>query len=92
MVRNFGRSNRLAACQLQRHTTAKAARKNNAVTDPGDVVWEPCGGLASAAVAAVEMGRFPYVAEIDHDFAELAAQRLDDAAAGRDPEADGTTP
>ncbi len=59
-----------------------------AVTDPGDVVWEPFGGLASAAVAAVEMGRRPFVAEIDHDFAEIARQRLDDAAAGRDTELD----
>jgi hypothetical protein len=49
-------------------------------------VWEPFGGLASASVAAVETGRFPCVAEIDHDFAEIAAQRLDDALAGRDSE------
>jgi site-specific DNA-methyltransferase (adenine-specific) len=62
----------------------------NAVTDPADVVWEPFGGLASAAVAAVETGRFPCVAEIDHDFAEIAAQRLDDALTGRDPEGDET--
>jgi DNA modification methylase len=60
----------------------------SAVTDHGDVVWEPFGGLASAAVAAVESGRFPCVAEIDHDFSEIAAQRLDDARAGRDPEED----
>jgi hypothetical protein len=32
------------------------------------------------------MGRFPCAAEIDHDFAEIASQRLDDALAGRDPE------
>ena len=56
----------------------------NAVTDPGDVVWEPFGGLASASVAAVEGARFPCVAEVDRDFAEIAAQRLDDAVAGRD--------
>ena len=59
-----------------------------AATDEGDVIWEPFGGLASASVAAVETGRFPCVAEIDHDFAEIAAQRLDDALAGRDPELD----
>jgi hypothetical protein len=39
----------------------------------------------------VETGRVPCVAEIDHDFAEIAAQRLDDALAGLDPEADDTT-
>ena len=48
-------------------------------------------GTSSASVAAVEMGRFPCAAEIDHDFAEIAAQRLDDAVAGRDPEADDPT-
>jgi hypothetical protein len=35
----------------------------------------------------VQAGRFPCVAEVDRDFAEIAAQRLDDAAAGRDEEA-----
>jgi hypothetical protein len=57
-----------------------------AVTDPGDAVWEPFGGLASASVAAVDLGRLACVAELDHDFAEIAAQRLEDALAGRDPE------
>jgi hypothetical protein len=57
-----------------------------AVTDPGDTVWEPFGGLASASVAAVDLGRFACVAELDHDFAEIASQRLEDALTGRDPE------
>lgn len=47
-----------------------------ACTEPGDVVWEPFGGLCSAAVAAVELGRRPYTAEIVPDFAALAEQRL----------------
>ena len=51
----------------------------NAVTDPGDVIWEPFGGLASASVAAVQAGRLPCVAELDPGFAQLAAQRLIDA-------------
>ncbi len=55
-------------------------------TGEGDVVWEPFGGLASASVAAIGAGRFACVAEADHDFAEIAAQRLDDAAAGCDPQ------
>ena len=63
----------------------------NAVTDPGDVVWEPFGGLASASVAAVQEDRFPCVAEVDHDFAEIATQRLDDAVVGRDQESEDTT-
>lgn len=47
-----------------------------AVTEPGDIVWEPFGGLASASVAAVALGRRAYVAEIDREFAVLALERL----------------
>lgn len=50
-----------------------------ACTEPGDVVWEPFGGLCSAAVAAVEMGRFPVAAEPVTDFYELATLRLTQA-------------
>ena len=57
-----------------------------AATAEGNVVWEPFGGLASASVAAIGAGRFACVAEVDYDFAEIAAQRLDDASARRDPE------
>jgi site-specific DNA-methyltransferase (adenine-specific) len=78
----------LSAAHLNQKPLQFMRRILTAVTDRGDVVWEPFGGLASASVAAVEMGRFPCVAEIDHDFAEIAAQRLDDALAGRDPETD----
>jgi DNA methylase len=81
----------LSAAHLNQKPLEFMRRILNAVTDQGDVIWEPFGGLASASVAAVEMGRRPYVAEIDHDFSEIAAQRLDDAVAGRDPEADDTT-
>ena len=75
----------LSAAHLNQKPLEFMRRILGAVTDQEDVIWEPFGGLASAAVAAVEMGRFPCVAEIDHDFAEIAAQRLDDAVAGRDP-------
>lgn len=53
-----------------------------AVTGPGDVLWEPFGGLASASVAAVGMGRLAYVAEVDPDFARLAYDRLKGACGG----------
>jgi DNA methylase len=76
----------LSAAHLNQKPLQFMRRILAAVTDPGDVVWEPFGGLASASVAAVETGRFACVAEIDHDFAEIAAQRLDDALAGRDSE------
>lgn len=45
------------------------------------MVWEPFGGLASAAVAAVDLGRHALVAEIDHTFQELALERLELATA-----------
>jgi len=48
-------------------------------TRPGDVVWEPFGGLATATVAAVELGRRGCVAEVVPDFAEVAAQRIEEA-------------
>lgn len=51
-----------------------------AVTEPGDVVWEPFGGLCSGAVAAVALGRSACAAERDKEFARLAAARLQDAA------------
>jgi DNA modification methylase len=81
----------LSAAHLNQKPMVFMRRILNAVTDQGDAIWEPFGGLASASVAAVEMGRFPCVAEIDHDFAEIAVQRIDDALAGLDPEADDTT-
>jgi site-specific DNA-methyltransferase (adenine-specific) len=82
----------MSAAHLNQKPLEFMHRILSAVTDPGDVVWEPFGGLASASVAAVRTGRFPCVAEVDHDFAEIAAQRLDDAAAGRDEEAAGQQP
>lgn len=45
-------------------------------TDPEDVVWEPFGGLCSAIIAAVQLERHGYAAEINPDFAELAEERL----------------
>jgi site-specific DNA-methyltransferase (adenine-specific) len=47
-----------------------------AVTQPGDVVWEPFGGLCSASVAAVALGRRAFAAETDPAFADLAVERL----------------
>lgn len=50
-----------------------------AASNEGDVIWEPFGGLASASVASVLLGRKAYVAELDDSFASLAAERLDEA-------------
>ena len=78
----------LSAAHLNQKPLEFMRRILNAVTEPGDVIWEPFGGLASASVAAVQTGRFACAAEVDHDFAEIAAQRLDDAVTGRDQEAE----
>ena len=47
-----------------------------ASTGVGDVTWEPFGGLASASVAAIKLGRLPYAAEKHPPFAQLARDRL----------------
>ena len=47
-----------------------------ASSDPGDVIWEPFGGLCSTAVAAVNAGRTSYSAEVLENYYELAAERL----------------
>ncbi|MDQ4504428.1 DNA methyltransferase [Sinomonas sp. ASV322] len=54
-------------------------RQVQAVTTRGDVVWEPFGGLASASVAAVELGRRAYVAELNPTFQDIAKSRLEEA-------------
>lgn len=56
-------------------------RQVSAVTKPGDVVWEPFGGLASASVAAVALRRRAYVAEVHKSFQDLAEARLSNAVA-----------
>lgn len=45
-------------------------------SDPGDVVWEPFGGLCSAAVASQKIDRMCYAAEIDPEFFARAIARL----------------
>jgi site-specific DNA-methyltransferase (adenine-specific) len=49
-----------------------------AVSDPGDVVWEPFGGLCTASVAAARLGRDAYAAEINPHYYALAVERLRD--------------
>ena len=86
---------RRAAPRVYKPTRGSAAHLNQkplefmerlvlAVTGENDVVWEPFGGLASASVAAVALGRRPYAAEQDPQFAALAAERLRLAVAERD--------
>jgi len=48
----------------------------SASTNPRDVVWEPFGGLFSASVAARELGRRVYAAEIDSTYYQLGVRRF----------------
>ena len=50
-----------------------------AVCQPGDVIWEPFGGLVSASVAALKYNCVPYAAEINNYYYELALKRLNQA-------------
>lgn len=47
-----------------------------ASTSPGDVVWEPFGGLCTGSLAAVNHGRIAFAAEPDDGFYEMATTRL----------------
>ena len=47
-----------------------------ASSDPGDVVWEPFGGLCSASVSALTSGRRPFAAERQRPFYEASVRRL----------------
>ena len=47
-----------------------------ASTEPGDVVWEPFGGLCPAAVCSWRLGRESHSAEIIPEFYDAAVSRL----------------
>ena len=47
-----------------------------ASSDPGDVIWEPFGGLCSVAIAAVNQGRECHSAEILPEYFAAARDRL----------------
>jgi site-specific DNA-methyltransferase (adenine-specific) len=47
-----------------------------ASSDMGDVVWEPFGGLFSAALAARQLNRRAFAAEIDNTYFQYGIQRF----------------
>ena len=49
-------------------------------TDRGEVVWEPFGGLCSASVAAINIGRKAHAAELNPEYVQAAIARLRSAA------------
>lgn len=54
-----------------------------AATHKGDVVWEPFGGLCTAAVAALELDRDPYAAELIEAHFLTSGDRLRDVLKAR---------
>lgn len=79
---------RASATHLNQKPLEFMERLVHAATREGDVVWEPFGGLASASVAAVALGRRAFAAERDPYFAEIARERLEDATKSRQVEAE----
>ena len=47
-----------------------------ATSDPGDVVWEPFGGLCTGAIVCAEIGRACFSAELLPEYFSAAAKRL----------------
>ena len=82
LVRSAPRSHKptkAAAAHLNQKPLEFMHRIVAACTDPGDVVWEPFGGLCTATLAAQELGRRGFAAEIDEAFREMALARLEAA-------------
>jgi DNA modification methylase len=77
-VRN---SERLKQGQKALHTNQKPLCLNELIirlcTDENDVVWEPFGGLCTAAIASYRLGRRCFSAEIEPQFYNVAISRLD---------------
>lgn len=71
---------KLSSAHLNQKPLDLTLRQVAAASDEGDVVWEPFGGLATASVASVLLGRIPYVAELDDSFVELGRARLAEAS------------
>jgi site-specific DNA-methyltransferase (adenine-specific) len=70
------------------HSNQKPARLMKriiaAATDPGDVVWEPFGGLCTGMVAAKELGRNGVAAEVVDEYFSVAVDRVRECSGGSD--------
>jgi len=60
-------------------------------SDPGDVVWEPFGGLFSASLAASLLRRNAYAAELDATYYQYGVERFT-SLRPREPERSGASP
>jgi site-specific DNA-methyltransferase (adenine-specific) len=69
------------AIHLNQKPLALMSRIVEAASDPGDVVWEPFGGLFSATAAAMRLGRRAFAGEIDPTYFQFGVERLGREAA-----------
>jgi hypothetical protein len=65
----------IASAHLNQKPLEFMRRIIDACTAEGDVVWEPFGGLCSAVVGAIQLGRRACAAEPYEDFYALACER-----------------
>lgn len=70
-----------SAAHLNQKPLDLMLRQVASASSPDDVVWEPFGGLCSASVASVLLGRRAFAAEVDDTFHDLAKGRLEEASA-----------
>lgn len=70
------KSNGLKSLHMNQKSLCLIERVIAASIDPGDVVWEPFGGLRSAAVCSLRIGRPCYASEIVPEYFAAAAKRL----------------
>jgi site-specific DNA-methyltransferase (adenine-specific) len=75
-----------AAFHLNQKPLEFMRRLITATTNVGGVIWEPFGGLVSASVAAIELGRYACAAEINKKFQGTAQDRLWKEAAKHVPQ------
>ena len=71
---------KMSAAHLNQKPLDLMVNQVYAASNPGDTVWEPFGGLGSASVASVLMGRRAFAAETDDTFYGLAKGRLLEAS------------
>lgn len=71
----------VASAHLNQKPLEFMRRIIEACTREGDIVWEPFGGLCSAIIAAMQLGRRGFAAEPYEDFYKIAVSRADQAVA-----------
>lgn len=70
--------NGLAAIHDNQKPLKLLRRIIQASSDKNDIVWEPFGGLCSVSVAAMQLKRRCYSAEVNEEYYALARKRLQD--------------